>query len=1309
MLKKSRILVVLMAFLLIFSGSVSAAVPEKKVENTKGKENQLNLQKIEKTDAEEQYKKSDIVRVIVEMDSEPTIAYAQKTKKTFKELPAATKKKLTNEKLAEQKAVKQKVKDNKVKLVEHESFTTVVNGFSADVMYGDIEKIKEVKNVSSVEIVNEYERPEEKPDMVYSKELVQAQEAWREYGYKGNGMVVGVIDTGIDPDHQDMILSDETEVDLTESKVNRIKADNELPGSYYTEKVPYAYNYMDEDEVIGDMAEGASMHGMHVSGTVGANGDEEDGGIKGIAPEAQILGLKVFGNDPEFGSTYGDIYVKAIDDAIILGADVLNMSLGSTAGFVSPESAEYKAIERAVDNGVLMSISAGNSAHFGNGFANPTPENPDFGVVGSPGVYTDSLQVASSENSFMDLDAIKVNINGEEVDAPFLSAGDKHPNDVDTKTFDVADGGLGYPDQLTEVAGKYAMIQRGELSFVDKAINAQAAGAVGVIIYNNTDGFVNMQSDPAITIPQLFMPKVNGDPIVEALRAGEEVTFTFTGEKTTAPNPEAGKMSAFTSWGVTPNLDFKPEITAPGGQIYSTLENGQYGMMSGTSMAAPHVSGGAALVLQRVDADFDLTGYDRVYTAKNIMMNTSQPIDDQGLVNESLEWDVPYSPRRQGSGIMQLHSALSTPVVVTEVETDEAKVALKEVGDTFEFTLQAENFSDEDVTYDAAANIQTDFAAYGELGWNPNELEAQELLNVEVTVDGQESAEITVPAGETVTFTVQADVSDAQVVEPSQTGNWTTPVDVDEVFPNGYFVEGYVTLTDSADTHPELSVPYVGFKGEWDQSPILDGLKYDESSFYGMGGAVYESGDSYYYLGYDPIADAYKADKVAISPNGDGVQDAIIPALSFLRNAHQVVFNVLDEDGKQLRKLRTDNDLRKDYYDAGQGSYYKINSAWKWDGKVKNKLAADGKYYFEIKSVIDFPDAEWQSVKIPVIIDTKAPELAFKVTEGNKKLTINASDHEKGSGVSYLDILVDGESVLETPLAGDTEEYTFSEPLEVGSTVTVQAFDYAGNVTTKELEVKPADQKAPTVRLTTPEALSTVNTNDIQFTGTITDESEIREFTIAGEEVELTYDQEKKQYTFDTILHSEDGAPSFAIKAVDAAGNVAQFKRTILVDATAPEVEVLGLPESEYIEHDAENPVVDVRVADNFDQIRLYLDGDEVYFKEFQEPYEMRSFEHVVADIELELQDGANEFTFEAIDIAGNKTVQTVELYKLGEGEEAPNGDGPNNQFPISPEKPGNVVKPTLPGSGGGIKAPNPLPTNPIAPGKPVIGGKIGF
>ncbi|QGS69557.1 S8 family serine peptidase [Oceanobacillus sp. 143] len=93
----------------------------------------------------------------------------------------------------------------------------------------------------------------------------------------------------------------------------------------------------------------------------------------------------------------GDIYIKAIDDSIILGADVINMSLGSTAAFVDETDPEQQAIKNAVENGVLMSISAGNSAHLGNGFYNPYASNPDIGVVGSPGLSYDSLQVASIE------------------------------------------------------------------------------------------------------------------------------------------------------------------------------------------------------------------------------------------------------------------------------------------------------------------------------------------------------------------------------------------------------------------------------------------------------------------------------------------------------------------------------------------------------------------------------------------------------------------------------------------------------------------------------------------------------------------------------------------------------------------------------------------------------------------------------------------------------------------------------------------------------------------------------------------------
>lgn len=158
------------------------------------------------------------------------------------------------------------------------------------------------------------------------------------------GMVVGIIDSGIDPDHKDFLISDHSEVKLTEDIVHEVIDEHELPGQYFNEKVPYGWNYMDETPVILDGNPDTNYHGMHVAGTVGANGDEEADGIKGIAPEAQLLALRVFGEDT--ASTYGDIYIKAIDDSIKLGVDVLNMSLGSPSGFVNEDSPEQQAVKR---------------------------------------------------------------------------------------------------------------------------------------------------------------------------------------------------------------------------------------------------------------------------------------------------------------------------------------------------------------------------------------------------------------------------------------------------------------------------------------------------------------------------------------------------------------------------------------------------------------------------------------------------------------------------------------------------------------------------------------------------------------------------------------------------------------------------------------------------------------------------------------------------------------------------------------------------------------------------------------------------
>ncbi|WP_284138989.1 S8 family serine peptidase [Virgibacillus sp. LDC-1] len=1208
----------LLIFLLAFS-NVSFAMGEvmpKTIE--KNKQEKLFDQQLKETvDPEKE------VRVVIEVDGEAPIQIASKKGKMFKDLSQAEKKQLQKEANSKQKAVKEAIKKQNIHPKYLQAFNAVVNGFSATVKQKEIDEIKQIANVKSVEIVNEYERPIAKPDMKYSKELVEAQQAWRDYGFKGEGLVVGIIDTGIDPSHRDMVLTDNSTAELTEEEVGEAVEEEGLPGKFYTEKVPYGYNYMDENDEIREIYQGASMHGMHVGGTVGANGDEENGGIKGIAPEVQLLALKVFGNDPEMQSTYGDIYIKAIDDAIKLEADVLNMSLGSPSGFVNEDSPEQEAVARAVENGVYMAISAGNSNKLGDGFYYPLASNPDYGVSGSPGLSYDSVQVASYENSFIEVESVEYSIDGEPGTAPFLSAG--NTSQAAGETFELVEAGLGKPEDFAgkDLTGKYALVQRGELAFTDKALNAQNAGAAGVFIYNNTDGLVNMATDNAIVIPQLFMLKSDGDRLAAALKNGQAVSVTFNGEKLGTPNPDAEKMSDFTSWGLTPNLDFKPEITAPGGQILSTLNDNEYGLMSGTSMAAPHVAGGAALILNRTEEEFGLEDEERVLRAKNLMMNTAKIVDFEG---------THVSPRRQGAGLMQLHAALSTPVMVTETETEEAKVALREIKEnTVTFALTAENFTDQAATYQVKANAQTDVPVQNgdDLLVAPNLFGALDLEGMATTtVNGEEVSTVEVPANDAVEITVTIDLSEIDAALASN-------------FVNGYWLEGFVTLTDPSDTNPQLTVPYVGFKGDWDKAPIFDNPLWEQGSYYEMTGAVTHLGEGNYgFLGEDLNTGAIDPTKIAFSPNGDGVQDDALMILSFLRNAKEVKFQVLDENKKVVRTIRTEDFVRKNYYDGGSNPMYSLSSDRTWDGKIRGKQAADGQYYLQAEAVIDYEGAEWQTLEVPVMVDTVAPEVEASFDREANSVTVTASDD--GSGLAYWDVLVDGQSVLANPYTNGETEHQFDQELGEGQLLEIVAVDYAGNQVAEEVSLEPQDTTIPDLHLLTPEFLGVETNKEVVFSGYVKDESGIKEVTVDGKQAELVYNAEEDRYDFSlTVKHTKDGFYFYHIKAVDMAGNETEIGRRFFLDSEKAKVKVKA---KKKVKTDTVN--VAVNIKDNFDDIRLFVNGDEVYKHALSEPYGMNGFNKTIKDIELELEDGKNEFEFKVVDLGGHVTTETIEIEK---------------------------------------------------------------
>ncbi|MBQ9713972.1 MAG: leucine-rich repeat protein [Clostridia bacterium] len=758
-------------------------------------------------------------------------------------------------------------------------YDTVINAVAIEVDTKYVSDIKEMSGVKSAVITTAYAEPKTvevaaagsgvvtNETDVYKTGIYDSSAYAAAYG---EGTVVAVLDTGLDYTHNAFQRFESENVDVAWSQeyvADKLNGKIELEAEkrsgtlnvnevYVSEKVPFAYDYADDDP---DVYPSYSNHGTHVAGIIGgydtSGYTDKDGNpisetFKGVVPDAQLVICKVFTDDlddKDLGGAVAEDIVAALEDCVTLGVDVINMSLGTSCGFTTTNDGDdegemldaiYKRIEKS---GISLICAASNdySAGYGGVFGTNLASNPDSGTVGSPSTFAGALSVAS--------------INGQKADY-MISNKDtesesfvfyEESRDIDGNPFDfcgdltklygkntfeyVVVPGVGHAADYTSTIKKLfkngttnynriALIKRGDTTFQEKVEVAMSMGAAGVIVYNNVAGVIRMNlGEIENPIPSVSVTMNAGNALVKGA-VGRVGTIEL--DETYAAGPF---MSEFSSWGPTHDLKLKPEITAHGGEITSAVPGG-YGEQSGTSMATPNMAGFMALVrsyikndcadLVMTDGEIDYVKVNRL--AMQLTMSTAGTVYDQD--------GLPYSPRKQGAGVAKLENVIggTNAYLWTEFQDDNGQILNDyrpkiELGDdkdkTGEYVLKfnVTNFGASVLTFATEQLVMTETLASDGLAVT----EQAHLLNQTQSVwsvDGVdvENGTIEVGAGETkkITVTLSLGLQDRQYVENS--------------FENGMYVEGFLKLNAKDEAQCDLTIPFLGFYGDWTQSPMLD-------------------------------------------------------------------------------------------------------------------------------------------------------------------------------------------------------------------------------------------------------------------------------------------------------------------------------------------------------------------------------------------------------------------------------------------------------------------------------------------------------
>jgi len=549
-------------------------------------------------------------------------------------------------------------------------FQSALNGIKVEIARS---KLSALQSLTGVEGINTIEAMTS--DNSTSVPYLGTPTVWAgQTGFRGERIKVGIIDTGIDYTHANFggpgtaaayvaAQSSSTlpaDAALFGPNAPKVKGGIDLVGDDYDANVAGSVPVPDPNPLD------CNGHGSHVAGTVAGFGVTGTGATyngvydtttnfaslsigPGVAPKADLYAIRVFGCN---GST--DVTVDAIDWAVAHDLDVINMSLGSTFG--SADDASAVASDNAAKSGIVVVASAGNSGR--------APY-----ITGSPATATRAISVAANDATptfpGATIGSGASAITALNANAATFANGLTLPVKVVYSAPGVVSLGCSTAAfTAAGVAGTIAVVSRGTCARVAKAIYGQDAGALAVVMINTSNTYPPFEgrilSNPDtgapanVTIPFLGVKSSSKAPLLA--KDGTSVALN----NANITNPAYTAVADFSSGGPRRrDSALKPDVAAPGVSTLSTASGtGNLGeRLSGTSMAAPHVTGVAALVLQSMGSEArgnDEDGNGIAERVKAAITNTASSAAIAG-----------YTIRMAGSGLVQPVGASKTRVVVT--------------------------------------------------------------------------------------------------------------------------------------------------------------------------------------------------------------------------------------------------------------------------------------------------------------------------------------------------------------------------------------------------------------------------------------------------------------------------------------------------------------------------------------------------------------------------------------------------------------------------------------------------------------------